>query len=482
MARGFQPAAITGKVVKKSAALDIFDHGIPGVAALVEGDELVIVYGPNEYTLSFPVADHVVDFAINRETPDGGPDGIFTVDGQSLQHWTYSGSGFQSLTIAGPWVSPQRVDAQAQPGGPRLVTVLDSDGFLHPGLYQNKVYTPLPRIPAGNGVRDIATADFDGDGTLDYAVLRNLEFEIYDLGGRKLFATTATSGAEHLLVLEEPSGPRVALIRDDPSGPGSDVFVLGLGGTEPLFKLPSDRVAAASAGDVNRDGLDDLVLALESGSELLFLENTGMIGSTFALVPAFSKNVSPPSGAQATSILAHDLDWDGDADVVLAQSGKLSVLRSPSKKEGELRPLVARSIKGLELLSSSVLLVIANRPRAMSHATHLRFALWEGPAHGPLAPTPIDTQVVPITTSTWPVHAQLSFIPSSGPEDKKYLLEVRMLSSTHRQSYPATLLEVSIPPPSTDSRSSRGFKVPGSTPVPFLPPFTAQQVPPTPWI
>lgn len=140
-------------------------------------------------------------------------------------------------------------------------------------------FAPAASYVAGAGPLDAAAADFDADGDLDLAVT------LYGSFGQ---------------------GSRVALLRND----GSGVFLA------PLTFDAGARPYRVAAGDLDADGLPDLVVAREGG-KLSVMRN---LGNTFAAPVESIVTAQVQGGDLYPNVQLADVDLDGDMDVLYSST------------------------------------------------------------------------------------------------------------------------------------------------------------------
>jgi len=173
-------------------------------------------------------------------------------------------------------------------------------------------------FPMSNG---FASADFDGDGFTDLAVISNVGPRVYrSTGDGNLVDVTA------LLPGLLPGNQRTAAFVDI-DGDGASELLLTWSGLARLFRwqngtwndlsanLPTGiaTISGAAAADVDLDGDQDLVCAgsfIDAGTnQLLVNDGTGVFTATF------------PFSGQSFHALVADFDGDFDGDVVFARPG-----------------------------------------------------------------------------------------------------------------------------------------------------------------
>ncbi|MEM7165040.1 MAG: VCBS repeat-containing protein [Planctomycetota bacterium] len=216
------------------------------------------------------------------------------------------------------------------------VAVADDAGPVVTMLFGNGAGVLAPAVPivlgvGSAGIHRLAAADFDGNGTVDLAHLSRHESRLTILSnsGAAVFATLSS----RLLL----SNRLTHLATEDFDGDGSTDLVCGLGGntggtTYGLALALGDgaggwsrlevtetfgSVSGLATGDFDGDGATDVVAATSGAGVRLF---TG--DGTGNLTPAPAGLIAPP----VRSLVALDLDADGDRDVVVAQPMLLHTL------------------------------------------------------------------------------------------------------------------------------------------------------------
>lgn len=219
---------------------------------------------------------------------------------------------------------------QGNPANPGFANVILNTP-ASPGTFQQGVqYAAVGTDPAS-----IAVADLTGQGAIDLVVAMagSGNVSVFMHGAtRGTFMPAVnvnTGGLPNQVVIGDLSGtsnpgqcaPRCDLVLADLSAQGN-VIVLKHGATPGTFMAPINLptgvvVTSVQIGDLNGDGLPDIVAATyddngNNGAVYVFFQNKD---GTFASPAIF------PAGAQPQSVKIADVDGDGRADLIVANTG-----------------------------------------------------------------------------------------------------------------------------------------------------------------
>lgn len=261
--------------------------------------------------------------AIVRLNGEPGPPALFVISNDAVRRLGIDGAPLPfpggppkaDGLLAADWNSDQRIDlAMAGADGPRLFSQAENGSFTD--------VTPDANLPA-----EIATApssgiwaaDFDSDGDLDLVVgaTDGPPFVLRNSGSGPFDVVRPFEGASDLrgfawFDLDQDGLPDASLL----DGSGTlRVFTNERSGRFRERSLPDGLggIAAITAGDLNGDGLIDLV-AWKADGGVIRLSETGEDDSTWNLTEVV-RSLEPPN-ARARLFVA-DLDNNGALDLIV---------------------------------------------------------------------------------------------------------------------------------------------------------------------
>jgi hypothetical protein len=289
------------------------------------------VFGP---AASYPVATSPTDIELADVTGDGRLD-----------------------VLVAPQGGVRLAIRMTQPG----IAVLRGNGD---GTLQPQIFSPLanPLEGFGTGPTTIAVGDMNGDGHPDAVVNRFkgfgpspwfetlFEFDVALGDGTGAFTVASrTSGAAAEVQLGDfdRDGNLDVVAFDGVSSLYRGNGTGGLFAGTPIYNRPNAQINAGDIGDLNGDGLLDIVLTTHSGIE-------GELATLVALLGNGNGTFRTPivktlSGERSLSTRIADMDRDGIADVVHEDDlndGPRALLVSLGRGDGTFKTAYAHQLPG----------------------------------------------------------------------------------------------------------------------------------------
>lgn len=311
---------------------------------------------------------------------DGTPDVATVNDDGTLSLLMNDGSGsFGAPTIVALGTAPMRAIAGGdfnEDGMPDIAAVNDGGVFFTGISNGDGTFVFTPGSLAVSGTVDIATGDINADGHADLVFAENggNQIEICVGGGHGFFGCSIhqpviVSKPDQVAVADLNGDHKADLIvttatADATVAGATDAYVWlnnGLGGfgTSPSVTLPVPGDGAGIAvGDVNGDGIADIVFGSDGDSVTIFI---GHGAGTFGAPTSLPVGAFPPSSPSYVALA--DVNGDGAADIIAqALYGNLSVLTnngdgtftSPAEFAARPGPLLTLDMDGDGLIDMAV--------------------------------------------------------------------------------------------------------------------------------
>lgn len=324
------PAAPTGAIAWPSAAGTptravsgefTGDH-VEDVVFLASGGGATLAYGPGVYSAFVPLASDVRDAARLRGAA-GAPDRLLVVDGTGLRILAdYDAGAFTATTVlaGAPWSTAKRVLA----GRANADLPIDAVGLAADGrtvLFVSDVAGASPTTTSftlGYDVHDLCIAAWSPEPAI--VLLSTGGIHVRRAGGTTVVEYVGGTFASGAIAAFDQAGlahQRVALVYAV-TGLGDFLGVVDKDGPAQNSSLGSIGAYALANGDVDEDGLDDLVVLQRAQHHALLFWNQGDSGAPFGsgdLVDLGLGTQSAP-GQTAAPVLA-DLTNDRDLDLLV---------------------------------------------------------------------------------------------------------------------------------------------------------------------
>jgi alpha-tubulin suppressor-like RCC1 family protein len=240
--------------------------------------------------------------------------------------------------------------------------------FRNIGAPGSLAFAPRVDFPAGAGIYDLVVADLDGDGKPDIAWSNPV---IPDIAVIRNTSVPGTIDANSFTAATNfiPVGDSESIVAVDVDGDGKLDLIVGsvLGNAMSVLRNQSvpgtfsfaphvdfgapGWVHDVRAGDINGDGKPDICIDGELNSYMAVFQNGSAPGSFTGA--SLSNQVDFASGWNAWGISVGDLDGDGRADVVLANSydNNISIYQNQAPYSGP--PIIFSQTANLTLLANN---------------------------------------------------------------------------------------------------------------------------------
>lgn len=338
-----QAGAVTpGDSFSAAIAGDFDGDSSPDIGVAVNGD-LDLLLAPGLFEALMPgVASGTAFATLVRDGADGilvsTASGIDLVDYDTAsRQWIGGalGGGTWTHAQADPWKNAQRLEFWRAANGDAHLYALAQDGLtvLQASSVNGGAWNPgPPSAAASTPVADIEVLDWDGDGSGEVVTLHGNQVVVRDPANWIPVASHTVPGvvSQSIEPLHRSGSARSWLVWLVTVAGSQDQFLAVVGSQEgiasTLFLGSGEQYTDFSTGDADGDQNDDIVAvnaldwevswAFDRGdSAPAFSLGGSADGSEAARVALADDASGPPAGLPAPTV--HDLDGDGDGDLVL---------------------------------------------------------------------------------------------------------------------------------------------------------------------
>ncbi len=445
----------------KVAALQMTSDQVTDVVFL-HGSQPCFLYGPSLYDAERRFPRQALDFAVLPEASPKRLDAILFVGMHGAEFfWMEDGKDdFTRREVGLPgWRNCQLVAAASDSIDQGVIVV---------GVRRNRRTIRVLSMPSGvhatpldlagfrskDTVRDIEILQFDGDEPLEVVAMTDVGLEVYDLDGTLLTVWGGFQPGDAMTVVRQDNQHSDRLAWITAVGRDQFLFTMDAGGDlEGPVALNRIDVIAATAGDQDEDGDDDLILSTRDGKRLWRVWNDrspeSPNASSFAAFPANAEPLKVPgSGVNGSStdvpVAVSDADGDGDEDVLtpLEFAGQIHVLQGTITVADDQRPKILSLAMDRQPAVSTLQLELGQPTQLPSQANALQITVWQEESLGAgVVPVAVGNHVSPL--SSWPLVKTITLPDFGAQELRVFYLEIRLAevnaSEELTQAFPAVL-------------------------------------------
>lgn len=360
---------VSGGSAEAVAVADVNGDGKPDIAVSANDGMAILLnngngtFGAASYYAAGSAGQSFPGIAVGDLNGDGMPDAVVANSNGHAEIFLNQGGGsfLSSGFVSVPTAIAVNTVSLADLNGDKKLDLQAGDffGYLHTYLGNGKGSfgspTSYPTTIRNGATEKILTADFNGDGALDIALdnASGGDVQLVLNRGDGSLQMGAVSGmgpynAGRNLITADFNGdgyPDVAYSDAN----GSPAFQLMLGSSHGALAAPvgvtagscvNNQVEYLAAGDLNHDGIQDVVATLINNTGA-GCQNNMVAVVTGAGAGKFNAPVYYSTGATAQSdqVLVTDVSGDGKLDIVLSNlDGTISVL--VNRGNGTFRPAV----------------------------------------------------------------------------------------------------------------------------------------------